>query len=59
MKAGLGDLTAISPPTHPLAVKPLGLLSQRENKSLRVAFRADVHTKGPEDLLAPGAALRL
>ena len=59
MKAGLGGLRGISPATFPLAVKPLGLLSQREEESLRVAFRAEVHIRGLEDLPAPGAALRL
>lgn len=47
-----------SPPSSgPQTMQPQGLLSQREG-SLRGAVRADVHTRAPEPLLAPGAAPR-
>ena len=34
-------------------MQPWGLLSQREEKNLRVAVRADVHKMVPEYLLTP------
>ena len=40
-------------------MQPQGLLSQRQEESLRVAVPADVHTRAPEPILAPGAAPRL
>ena len=43
----------------PLTTQPLGLLSQREEASLRGAVLADAHMRAPEPLLAPGAAPRL
>lgn len=40
-------------------MQPQGLLSQKEEKNLSVAIRADVHRMAPEYLLDPGAAPRL
>ena len=37
----------------------VGRLSQREEETLRVAVRADVHKTAPEHLLDPGAVARL
>ena len=35
------------------------MLSLSQEEILRAAVRADVHTRAPEDLVAPGAAPRL
>lgn len=51
---GRGPNRHLAPPT----VQPQELLSQREEEILRLAFRADVHTWAPEELLALGAAPR-
>ena len=47
------------PSNGPQTMQPWELLSQREEENLRVAVRADVHTRAPEYLLAPGTAWRL
>ena len=48
-----------NPHMAPWPVQHLGLLCQTEEEKLRVALLAHVHTRAPEYILAPGAALRL